>query len=71
MRLRIAAWETVTGAPCACPSAAAEGQLPFYRYPLAPADVKAGDVLMSGHGAAIKPGNVLTLRDVPIGKRLR
>ncbi|KAG2429897.1 hypothetical protein HXX76_010677 [Chlamydomonas incerta] len=44
-----------------------EGQLPFYRYHLAPADVKAGDTLMSGHGAAVKPGNVLALRDVPIG----
>jgi large subunit ribosomal protein L2 len=37
------------------------------RYILAPARVKVGDVLQSGHGADIRPGNSLPLRYIPVG----
>jgi len=37
------------------------------RYIIAPKNVKAGDRLISGPGADIKPGNSMTLRDVPVG----
>ncbi len=37
------------------------------RYILAPRDVKVGDVLVSGHGAEIRPGNALPLRYIPVG----
>jgi large subunit ribosomal protein L2 len=40
------------------------------RYILAPADVKVGDVLQSGHGSEIRPGNALPLRYVPVGSTL-
>ncbi|GLI67301.1 hypothetical protein VaNZ11_011487 [Volvox africanus] len=44
-----------------------EGELPFLRYHLAPAELKPGEVMMSGPGAPVKPGNELPLRDIPIG----
>ncbi|KAG2496366.1 hypothetical protein HYH03_005595 [Edaphochlamys debaryana] len=44
-----------------------EGRLPFVRYHLCPAEIKAGDTLLSGAGAPVKPGNVLPLREVPVG----
>jgi large subunit ribosomal protein L2 len=37
------------------------------RYILAPAKVQVGDVLQSGQGAEIRPGNALPLRYVPVG----
>ncbi len=37
------------------------------RYILAPARVRVGDVLQSGHGAEIRPGNALPLRYIPVG----
>ena len=37
------------------------------RYMIAPGKVKAGDVVMSGEDAAIKVGNCLPLRNVPLG----
>ena len=37
------------------------------RYILAPQGVKAGDNLMSGQDAAIKQGNCLPLRNIPVG----
>ncbi len=37
------------------------------RYILAPADVAVGDVLQSGQGAEIRPGNALPLRYIPVG----
>lgn len=37
------------------------------RYILAPARVQVGDVLQSGQGADIRPGNALPLRFVPVG----
>lgn len=37
------------------------------RYIIAPKGVSAGDELMSGSGAAIKAGNCLQLRDIPVG----
>lgn len=37
------------------------------RYIIAPAKVKAGDVVMSGLSAPIKPGNTLPLRNIPVG----
>jgi len=37
------------------------------RYIIAPRGVSAGDVLMSGSGAAIRPGNAMPLRNVPVG----
>ena len=37
------------------------------RYILAPLNVKPGDILMSGSGAEIRPGNALPLRNIPTG----
>lgn len=37
------------------------------RYVLAPAGVDVGDLLQSGHGAEIRPGNALSLRYIPVG----
>lgn len=37
------------------------------RYIIAPRGVTAGDELMSGTQAPIKPGNCLALRDIPVG----
>jgi large subunit ribosomal protein L2 len=37
------------------------------RYILAPARLQVGDVLQSGHGADIRPGNALPLRYIPVG----
>jgi large subunit ribosomal protein L2 len=37
------------------------------RYILAPARVAVGDILQSGQGAEIRPGNALPLRYVPVG----
>jgi large subunit ribosomal protein L2 len=37
------------------------------RYILAPKGVSAGDELVSGNEAPIKPGNALSLRDIPVG----
>ncbi|HEX9259130.1 MAG TPA: 50S ribosomal protein L2 [Acidimicrobiales bacterium] len=36
-------------------------------YILAPRGVKVGDVLQSGHGSEIRPGNALPLRYIPVG----
>jgi large subunit ribosomal protein L2 len=40
------------------------------RYILAPARVEVGDMLQSGQGAEIRPGNALPLRFVPVGSLL-
>lgn len=37
------------------------------RYILAPLGLKAGDTIVSGTGADIKPGNSLQLKDIPVG----
>lgn len=37
------------------------------RYIIAPRHLAVGDQVLSGHGAPIKPGNCLTLRDIPVG----
>ena len=37
------------------------------RYILAPSDLKVGDMVQSGQGADIKPGNALPLRYIPVG----
>src|SRR5262245_1589987 len=37
------------------------------RYILAPRDVGVGDVLQSGQGSEIRPGNALPLRYIPVG----
>src|SRR5438128_1787304 len=37
------------------------------RYILAPARIAVGDMLMSGQGAEIRPGNALALRYIPVG----
>lgn len=37
------------------------------RYIIAPSGIKAGDEVMSGAGVAIKPGNALPLRHIPVG----
>jgi large subunit ribosomal protein L2 len=37
------------------------------RYILAPAGLAVGDVLNSGHGSEIRPGNALPLRYIPVG----
>lgn len=37
------------------------------RYIIAPAKIAAGDVLLSGDAAPIKPGNCLPLRNIPLG----
>ncbi len=40
------------------------------RYIIAPRDVSAGAVLLSGPAAPIKPGNALPLRNVPVGSQV-
>ncbi|MEA1936152.1 MAG: 50S ribosomal protein L2 [Thermodesulfobacteriota bacterium] len=40
------------------------------RYILAPLDVKVGDVLVSGENVEIKPGNVTTLKNIPLGSHI-
>jgi large subunit ribosomal protein L2 len=40
------------------------------RYVIAPRGVAAGDVLQSGADAPIKPGNVLPLRNIPVGSTI-
>ena len=40
------------------------------RYILAPRDVRAGDEVMSGSEAPIKPGNAMQLRSIPIGTQI-
>jgi large subunit ribosomal protein L2 len=40
------------------------------RYIIAPEGVGVGDVLQSGHGAEIRPGNALQLRFVPVGSTI-
>ena len=37
------------------------------RYILAPRDLEVGDILMSGQGADIRPGNALPIRYIPVG----
>ncbi len=37
------------------------------RYILAPNDLKVGDVILSGEGADIKPGNCLPIKNIPLG----
>ena len=37
------------------------------RYIIAPQGLKVGDVVMSGEGADIKPGNALPLTNIPVG----
>ena len=37
------------------------------RYIIAPKDVKVGDLLHSGQGSEIRPGNALALRYIPVG----
>ncbi len=37
------------------------------RYIVAPSGVSAGDMLMSGSGAAIRPGNAMQIRSIPVG----
>ncbi|MEW5302464.1 MAG: hypothetical protein WDW36_005246 [Sanguina aurantia] len=43
------------------------GQLPVFRYHVAPASVAVGDIMNSGRGAPITPGSVLQIRDIPLG----
>ena len=38
------------------------------RYILAPRGMKAGDPIMSGSDAPIKPGNAMELRSIPVGR---
>src|SRR2546426_2149750 len=40
------------------------------RYILAPARVRVGDMLQSGQGSDIRPGNALPLRYIPVGTTL-
>ncbi|TNF99117.1 MAG: 50S ribosomal protein L2 [Gammaproteobacteria bacterium] len=40
------------------------------RYILAPKGIKAGDPIMSGNEAPIKPGNSLPLRNIPLGTQI-
>lgn len=40
------------------------------RYILAPVGVKVGDVLSSGPGSEIRPGNALPLSDIPLGSNV-
>jgi large subunit ribosomal protein L2 len=40
------------------------------RYIIAPAKVKVGDVLQSGQGSDIRPGNALPLRYIPVGSTI-
>ncbi len=38
-----------------------------YRYILAPTGLSAGDTVVSGPGAEIKPGNALAIKEIPMG----
>lgn len=54
------------------PNRSARVALLFYkdgekRYILAPLGLKVGDIVMSGEGADIKPGNALPLKNIPLG----
>lgn len=54
------------------PNRTANIALLFYKdgqksYILAPNGLKVGDVVMSGKGADIKPGNALRINDIPVG----
>ena len=40
------------------------------RYILAAMGLKVGDILVSGPGSEIKPGNALLLRDIPLGTQI-
>ena len=40
------------------------------RYILAPLEIKVGDILETGSGADIKPGNCLPLESIPLGTRI-
>jgi large subunit ribosomal protein L2 len=40
------------------------------RYILAPNELRVGDVLQSGAGAEVRPGNALRLADIPLGTQL-
>jgi large subunit ribosomal protein L2 len=40
------------------------------RYIIAPRNIKAGDQLISGSGAPIKPGNTLSLGNIPVGTQI-
>ena len=40
------------------------------RYILAPSGVEVGDMLMSGPGADIRPGNAMALQDMPLGTQI-
>ena len=40
------------------------------RYILAPRDLAVGDILMSGQGADIRPGNAMPIRYIPVGTTL-
>lgn len=40
------------------------------RYMLAPKGVNVGDTIVSGEGAAPKPGNTLFLKDIPLGSQI-
>jgi len=43
------------------------GQLPVYRYHIAPEGIKVGDTLHSGPGSPVTTGSVLRLADIPPG----
>ena len=38
-----------------------------YRYILAPGGLSVGDIVMAGSGAEIKPGNALSIKEIPLG----
>ncbi|NTU43196.1 MAG: 50S ribosomal protein L2 [Nitrospirales bacterium] len=38
-----------------------------HRYIIAPVGLKVGDLVMSGAGSDIKPGNALAIKDIPLG----
>ena len=40
------------------------------RYILAPVDIKVGDMIVSGENVEIKPGNVTTLKNIPLGSHI-
>lgn len=47
-----------------------ETERTMYSYVLAPQKVKAGDMIMSGVEAPLKPGNTLKLHNIPTGMRI-
>ena len=55
---------TPTATPASPSSTTLDGEK---RYILAPAGVKVGDMLQSGQGAEIRPGNALPMRYIPVG----